>query len=642
MKLLKLTLSNVKGVKSFTLEPNGHNATVYGANGTGKSTIAAALLWLLFDKGQDFKSAKVKTLDTAGVELHGLDHLAEGSFLLADGQTITLKKILSETWTKKRRTVDKVFSGNQSSYWVDGVPAKLKDYKAQVAALVSDEEVFKLLSSPFYFASILPWEKRRQTLLTICGDVSDQDVIDSDSDLVGLPDILGSYSIDSFKKIISEKLKLLDKKIQEIPVRIDEASLLLPDLTGLDLTVLKKHRAAIDKEIKTLTEQLRGLKEDGGAQAIKDKVSRLEFELEQIRGREEQARREEVLHLRQELNTNEHQQTMQDSRFQAGQNANNIVIKNKKRMAALRHDYARISEKKFILDSAECCLTCGQTLTEDTQESAFNAWKSQNLEKIQTGGKNLKDDNEKLSLVINIGEDAKKDIEQLKKENLEVGAKIDAASNIEHPPGEEYLAAEGKIAELEACLKDIESGTTDTSALRDKITEEKAELQKEVEELKEQIDKFTTAKDIKARIKALGLEERSLAGKYEEIEGQKFLIESFIRTKVEMLEGPINEKLNYPGLSVKMLKNQVNGALAECCEILYLGVPFGSGFDLNHGARINVGITIINMLSDHYGIRLPLFVDNAEAVTDLQESESQVIRLVVSKPDKVLRVEIEG
>ena len=80
MKLLKLTLSNFKGVKNFTLEPNGQDATVYGANGTGKSTLADSLLWLFSDKGQDFKSLVVKTLDGSGAALHGLDHSVEGVF----------------------------------------------------------------------------------------------------------------------------------------------------------------------------------------------------------------------------------------------------------------------------------------------------------------------------------------------------------------------------------------------------------------------------------------------------------------------------------------------------------------------------------------------------------------------------------
>ena len=76
------------------------------------------------------------------------------------------------------------------------------------------------------------------------------------------------------------------------------------------------------------------------------------------------------------------------------------------------------------------------------------------------------------------------------------------------------------------------------------------------------------------------------------------------------------------------------------CETTYNGVPYSGG--LNNAARINTGLDIINTLSEHYGFVAPIFVDNREAVTQLIETKAQVISLVVSKPDKVLRVEYEG
>jgi len=53
-------------------------------------------------------------------------------------------------------------------------------------------------------------------------------------------------------------------------------------------------------------------------------------------------------------------------------------------------------------------------------------------------------------------------------------------------------------------------------------------------------------------------------------------------------------------------------------------------------------LDIINALSTAYGVHVPLFVDNAESVTRLEESDSQIIRLVVSENDKELRVNYEN
>ena len=69
--------------------------------------------------------------------------------------------------------------------------------------------------------------------------------------------------------------------------------------------------------------------------------------------------------------------------------------------------------------------------------------------------------------------------------------------------------------------------------------------------------------------------------------------------------------------------------------MVYEGVPY---MNVNNGQRINLGIDIINTLSMAYGVKVPLFVDNAESVTRLEHCCSQIIRLVVSENDKELRV----
>ena len=61
----------------------------------------------------------------------------------------------------------------------------------------------------------------------------------------------------------------------------------------------------------------------------------------------------------------------------------------------------------------------------------------------------------------------------------------------------------------------------------------------------------------------------------------------------------------------------------------------------NKAAVVNAGLEIIATLSHHYGVRLPIVVDNAESVTELLPVDSQVIRLVVSAEDESLRVEVD-
>ena len=101
------------------------------------------------------------------------------------------------------------------------------------------------------------------------------------------------------------------------------------------------------------------------------------------------------------------------------------------------------------------------------------------------------------------------------------------------------------------------------------------------------------------------------------------------------MEDKINSKFKMARF--KLFDVQVNGALAECCETTFNGVPYGN---LNNGAKIQVGLDIIRTLQAHYGISCPVWVDNRESIVRLPEMDCQVISLIVSEKDKKLRIEL--
>ena len=114
-----------------------------------------------------------------------------------------------------------------------------------------------------------------------------------------------------------------------------------------------------------------------------------------------------------------------------------------------------------------------------------------------------------------------------------------------------------------------------------------------------------------------------------------YLIEQFIVAKVGMLEGQINSRFKMANFV--LFEQQINGGISECCHTAYNGIKFDHG--LNSGARIQVGLDIINTLSEYYGFRAPIFIDNKESVTSLPPSESQLISLVVDPDYKKLTVQ---
>ena len=117
------------------------------------------------------------------------------------------------------------------------------------------------------------------------------------------------------------------------------------------------------------------------------------------------------------------------------------------------------------------------------------------------------------------------------------------------------------------------------------------------------------------------------------LEKQKTLCEDFIRFKAGYIEDGVNRQ--FRTVHFKLFQPQVNGGLKDCCDVYVGGGRLGHG--LNTGAEYNAGIDVIDVLSKHYGVRVPLFIDGAESVSDPLPIDTQVIRLTVSATDRELR-----
>lgn len=137
------------------------------------------------------------------------------------------------------------------------------------------------------------------------------------------------------------------------------------------------------------------------------------------------------------------------------------------------------------------------------------------------------------------------------------------------------------------------------------------------------------------RIQELREAQKAAGAELEQVAAALYAMEAFIRWKTRFVEGSINDLFRI--VTFRLFREQANGGLEERCDVVVDGVPYNA---LNNGTRINAGLDIIRRLAEHYGVRVPLFVDNAEGVTRLEDAGTQVIRLVVSAEDKRLRVEV--
>ena len=232
-------------------------------------------MWLLFNKdSQNRSDFEIKTLGPNGQPEHGLEHMVEAILELEDGQRLALKKVYQEKWQKKRGSATAEFTGHTTDHFIDGVPVKKKEYDEKIAE-IADEEIFRLLTDPRYFNEILHWQKRRELLLEVCGDVSDAEVIASKADLSKLADILGNRTIEQHRKVIQSRRTEINRELEKIPVRIDEVKLGLPNVDDIsNAEELSNDIAKLREELKAKQEELAQAKA-GGQVAEKTKELRL-------------------------------------------------------------------------------------------------------------------------------------------------------------------------------------------------------------------------------------------------------------------------------------------------------------------------------------------------------------------------------
>lgn len=659
MKLLNHHLGNFKGIKDFTLDTQGQNVNIYGENATGKTSILDGFLWLLFGKDSQNKADfAIKTLDADGNEIHGLEHAVE-SVLSLNGKPLTLRKVYSEKWTKKRGSAKKEFTGHTTDHFIDGVPVKKGEYDARIANIAS-EDIFKLLTSPTYFNEHLHWQDRREILLQVCGDISDGDVLDSlatlqnKDQILALTNILNTRSLDDHRKIIQARRTEINKELDKIPVRIDEADMAKPDISTVNNPkALQADIKVVKESIKKENEKLARL-ESGGEVAEKTKKLReIEAEIIQLQS-ETRDKNDAEIRKYQDQASKIREQVLT---FQVNiSNCKSNNDRQRKEIESLNEQMGKLRDKWHELageefqepEQSDVCPTCGQTIPEEQIREAvekaqaeFNRQKAEKLGSINAEGKQLKAQADEIQAEI---EKTKQNIadyeEKLKQEKTTLKvfeSKIEALRR-DAESQEEDPAVGLKLKEKAIIEQEIESLKAGNTEAREKVVEGIQELEEILSTLEECQAKVKMRKSLDDRIEKLKAQERELAAEYERLEGELYLTEEFIRQKVSLLEEKINSKFEMARF--KLFNVLVNGAVEECCETTYQGVPFGS---LNNGARINVGLDIIRTLAKHYNFYPPIFIDNREAVTSLIDmGDQQVISLIVSEKDKELRVEIEG
>ena len=608
---------------------------IYGENAAGKTSVYDALTWLLFNK------------DSAGgarpdIKPH---HAPAGTMpevtavLEVDGEPIKLRKVLREKWEKPRGSSIERYAGDTRDYYIDDVPLVENEYKRRIAELI-DERQFKLLTDVWAVTKGMHWKDRRTLLAEICGLPEDKQLLAAAPQFAELSEKVGRRTVDEYKSVLMKQRKDMNANLNTLPVRVDECSRMVTELESLDFAAAHSESDRLQAERERVQGELVKLANNTLAAQARNERDALQVQLRELEA-------ENAAHLAsQRVPVEDETFALTAALDRAKREADRLtrtiaqetdyIASGETRLNYYRARWRAIDAEPFTADR---CPTCGQVFPAERLAAA-----QQSFEDGKNRRKNeLLEDSNLLKTQISAAKDRLLAAETALKTAQDEAQKAQIALDGYTPPvtiePENLPDYDRRGNAIRTLIADAENRldrlSGDTAAEKSRLEAEHAELTRRKLESDAVLAKEQTLADTRGRIAELQAEQRTAAAEVEQMDRLIAMCEEFTRYRVQAITESVNSKFRLTRW--RLFTEQVNGGLADCCEPMDSN---GTAFEgTNNAMKINIGMDIIDTLSEFYGVRVPLFVDNAESVTHLQPIGSQVVRLVVSEQDKELRIE---
>lgn len=612
---------------------------IMAKNGKGKSTIATAYLWCLFNCDYELKDNPVVRREVDGKSVDDMDTSVELT-LDVDGKEITMKKVQKRTYSK-----DSSGYKDDNKYFINDVPKTLKDFNAYLDV---DMNVFKMCSNVNAFLNQKPAEMR-EYLFGLIGDVTDLDIASQEAELAELVPLLEKYTTEELsamnkatKTKIAKDLPILDGQIKEKERDIQLKQAIVVSDLELQKNSLKEQIAdCVAKQT-----------DNDKLMAEYDKASsdilNLKFELSDM------ARKANEDNVKARRDIENRISEKKDYLF----NIADTIQKNNSEIYSYQNDiesgtrernrladvWNKIKEEKFDENTA-VCPTCHRELpTEEIESlrSSFEKTKADRLAKVEKDGLEVKADIDNARDMIpkleecnkdNIANQKKleKEVADLEKQLSELPQEIDVTDT------EEYKALEQQITEKEQAMHKA----NDISTVKAELKAQETALRQQLAECESQIARSDTAAD-EQRLEEL--RQTRIDSEQNKANAEKILdlLDKLDKAKNEALTEAVNSHFGL--VKWQLFEYAKNGNYKSCC------IPTVDGKSIlttmsNKGNRILGRVDICSSIQKISGISVPIVLDDSESLsTDNQKKvaemvDSQLIMLIVNDSEKLEIVE---
>lgn len=618
---------------------------IMAKNGKGKSTIATAYQWCLFNCDYELKDNPVVRREVDGVSVDDMDVSAELT-LDVDGKEVTMKKVQKRTYkeaVKDGKIVTTVSDNN--SYYINSVPKTLTAFNEYLGV---NMKMFKACSNINAFLSRKP-DEMREYLFSLIESVTDLDMAGSREELAELVPMLEKYTVEeirSMNKLISSDV---DKQSPVIKGQIKEKERDIQIKQGINTSDLELQKNSIKEQIadcvakQTYNDKLL---------AEYDKASADILDLKFKQGDLSRKANEENIKARRGLESQiSNLNYAIDDAKKSIDNAEKVVEFDKDKIA----EYQKVledsrakwkAEKERVFDeNSLICPYCKQEYSEDKKEELradFKAHKEAELNRITDKGNTAKKMLDEVKGLLVEAEqeltDRKQKLEKhlvdladLEKQLSELPQEIDVTST------EEYKALEKRIAEKEQAMHKA----NDISSVKAELKAQENDLRQQLSECERKIAESNTEKD-EQRLEELRAEQRTQEQNKTNAEKILDLLDELDKTKNETLSDSINSHFSL--VKWKLFELNKSGGYKSVC------IPTVNGKSIlttmsNKGNRILGRVDICNSIQKISGMSVPIILDDSESLDSTNQKkvaemvDSQLIMLIVNDSEKLEIVE---
>lgn len=618
---------------------------IMAKNGKGKSTIATAYLWCLFNCDYELKDNPVVRREVDGKSVDDMDTSVELT-LDVDGKEITMKKVQKRTYgeTVKDGVVVTTVS-DTNSYYINSVPKTLKAFNEYLDVNMN---ILKMCSNINVFLTQKPKEMR-EYLFSLAKKTTDLDMAKSKSELAELVPLLEKYTCEEIRAMNNEIKKDVDDNAEKLKGQIEEKERDVQLKQAIEVSDLELQKNSLKEQIEDcIAKQTDNDKLMAEYDKASSDILNLKFELSDM----SRKANEENVKARREIENKISEKkdylfniadTIQknNSEIYGYQNDIESGTRERNRLADV---WNKIKEEKFDENTA-VCPTCHRELpTEEIESlrSSFEKTKADRLAKVEKDGLEVKADIDNARDMISKLEECNKDnianqkklekeVADLEKQLSELPQEIDISAT------EEYKALEQKIAEKEEAMHKA----NDISAIKAELKSQETALRQQLAECESQIAKSDTAADEKRleELRQIRIDSEQNKANAEKILD---LLDELDKAKNEALTEAVNSHFGL--VKWQLFEYAKNGNYKSCC------IPTVDGKSIlttmsNKGNRILGRVDICNSIQKISGISVPIVLDDSESLsTDNQKKvsemvDSQLIMLIVNDSEKLEIVE---